>query len=188
MRSKTRTHHRIVRDLLIVAAGVLAAVAVTRVGVVERVISVSEGAELLGGFVAGIFFTSLFTIAPAGIALATISSHADPVQVALVGALGAMLGDLVLFAFVRDVVADDLIDLLNASKLKRYLSIFKLRMFHWIVPLAGAVVIASPLPDEIGVAMMGFSKMRTGLLLPVSFVMNFVGILALAYAARAVGV
>jgi len=46
-------------------------------------------------------------------------------------------------------------------------------------------VVASPIPDELGLAMMGLSKMRTSLFVPVSLVMNSAGILLVGLVARA---
>lgn len=176
-----KTEKRLVRDLLFVGLSIIAAVIIGKLGVVNQFLTASEETSLFASFIAGIFFTSLFTIAPAGIVLATIAQTTPIYQVALFGAFGAMLGDFILFVFVRDVVAQDMMDLIKTSKIKRYFAIFKLRMFHWIVPFTGALIIASPIPDEIGIAMMGFSKVKTGLLLPVSYVMNFIGIVLVGY-------
>lgn len=185
MVGKNKTKRRLARDLFFVGLSILIAIIIAKLGVVNKFLTVTEESKLLGSFIAGIFFTSLFTIAPAGIVLASIAQTTSIFQVALVGAFGAMLGDFILFVFVRDVVADDMMELVKSSKIKRYFSIFKLRMFHWIVPFTGALIIASPIPDEIGIAMMGFSKVRTGLLLPVSYVMNFLGIILIGFGIRA---
>jgi hypothetical protein len=45
----------------------------------------------------------------------------------------------------------------------------------------GAFIIASPLPDELGLTLMGMSKVRLAVLVPVSFVMNAVGIYLLVW-------
>ncbi len=47
-------------------------------------------------------------------------------------------------------------------------------------PMLDALIIASPLPDEFGVSLLGLSKVRVAVLLPIAFVMNFLGILAVA--------
>jgi len=39
--------------------------------------------------------------------------------------------------------------------------------------------VISPLPDELGLAMMGLSKMKTSLFIPISFILNSLGILAI---------
>jgi len=36
-----------------------------------------------------------------------------------------------------------------------------LKYLSWSLPVIGAVIIASPFPDELGISLMGFSKMKT---------------------------
>ncbi|MFH1990444.1 MAG: hypothetical protein ABIJ19_01135 [Patescibacteria group bacterium] len=75
---------------------------------------------------------------------------------------------------------------MKKSKSEKLISIFKLRIFRWSLAFLGALVIASPLPDELGLMMLGFSKMKTSLFVPVSFLFNSLGILIIGLIARAV--
>ena len=52
------------------------------------------------------------------------------------------------------------------------------------MPLVGAFIVASPLPDEVGLVMMGLSKVRTAWFVPTVFVLDFLGILALSLAVK----
>jgi hypothetical protein len=49
----------------------------------------------------------------------------------------------------------------------------------------GALIIASPLPDEFGLALMGISRMRALVLMPISFVMNALGIYCIIWMVHA---
>jgi hypothetical protein len=51
----------------------------------------------------------------------------------------------------------------------------------WISPILGALIIASPLPDEFGLALLGLSRTRISILIPVSFIMNFLGVYLLLW-------
>jgi len=51
--------------------------------------------------------------------------------------------------------------------------------------LVGGLIIVSPFPDEIGVSLLGFSKMRTSWFISLSFVFNFTGILLVGWVAKA---
>lgn len=183
MTRKKHSHPKLIRDLAIVVASVFVAVAIIKIGILENILAVAEGVRYLSSFVAGLFFTSLFTIAPASVALAKLSETTAPVGVALCGAAGAMVGDLILFLFIRDSLAEDVIELIKTSHYKRIISVFKLRIFRWLVPFLGALVIVSPLPDEIGLSMMGFSKIPTVVMMPLTFLLNFIGILLICFVA-----
>ena len=50
------------------------------------------------------------------------------------------------------------------------------KYFSWTLPVLGAVIIASPLPDEMGVGLMGISKLKTSQFILLSFVLNSIGI------------
>ena len=53
------------------------------------------------------------------------------------------------------------------------------------MPLTGAIIIASPLPDELGLAMMGLSRVPIAAFIPISYTMNFLGILLIEFIAGA---
>jgi hypothetical protein len=171
------------RDLFVLVASVGAAVFLAENHAMEIFFS-GIGFVPLEAFIVGFFFTSLFTLAPASVALAEMSQVAPLSEVALWGAAGAVVGDLVLFFFVRDFLSADILALMRGSWLKKLKAVFKSPFLSWAVPVAGALVIASPIPDEIGVALLGLSKTHLRFFIPISYAMNFLGILLVGAAAR----
>jgi len=107
-------------------------------------------------------------------------------MVAIVGGLGALIGDIIIFRFVKDRVSEHFAYLIKASRSERLFSIFKLKLFHWIIPFVGALIIASPLPDEIGVTMLGLSKMKSLHFILLSFILNSAGILVIGLIAKTI--
>jgi hypothetical protein len=172
---KQVARHELGKDLLFVLVGASIALVLSRVGVIDVIISFFGNSEV-ASFVAGMFFTSVFTIAPASVALGHIALHAPTHIVALWGACGAVCGDLILFYFIRDRFADDLMDSFGSTFTKHFLSSFHVGFFKWMSPVLGALIIASPLPDEFGITLLGFSKTRTLALIPISFIGNILGI------------
>jgi len=134
------------------------------------------GEGTLASFVSGLFFTSAFTIAPSTVALVHIAENIPTMAIAFWGALGAMIGDVIIFIILRDVLAKDLSMSLRPTVMKHFLGSLHLGFFKWILPLVGALVIISPLPDELGLALMGLSRMKIAFLLPISFCLNMIGI------------
>lgn len=173
------------RDLFIIIASVLVAIYMARNDIITHFIGV-VGFYPIEAFFAGVFFTSLLTITPAGVAFAEMATVVPPVYLALWGAAGAVVGDLILFLFVRDSISQDLMSLLRGPWMRKIRALFKSPFLSWAVPLCGALVIASPLPDEIGLAMLGLSKTDLRFLIPISYAMNFLGILFIAWAVQAV--
>lgn len=171
------------RDLFFIICSIIFAILLVRLGAIHNLVSIVEEAKIIGSFLAGLFFTSVFTIAPASIALVEIAKNTSVFLVALFGSLGAVIGDLVIFLFVRDRFADDIMEVVGHIKNRKIKHFFKQGFFRWITPVVGALIIASPLPDEIGLTMLGVSKMKTWKLILISFVMNFIGILLVCFVA-----
>ncbi len=167
------------RDLGIIVLSVVVSVILARTGVLGEILAGAREWRFLGSLVAGMFFVSVFTVAPAAVALTEIIKTTPLWEVALLGGIGGFWGDFIIFKFIKDDLAEDLRELLKIRGLKRLVSIFHLKFFRWLTPFLGALVVASPLPDELGLAMIGLSKTKTFAFIPISFVLNFLGILVL---------
>jgi|SRR3989344_2952028 len=165
------------RNLFLLLVSLYVAFELYRTGAIEAWILAATPHIVPGSFIAGMGFTSLFTLAPASIILIEIAKVSSPLAAALIGAAGAVLGDLFLFMFVRNSVSDGAAMLLNKPMRRRLRYLLHYRLLHWVLPITGAIIIASPLPDELGLALMGFSRMNISVFVPISYVMNFLGIL-----------
>ena len=172
-------------DLVLIAISLLAAVWLLKSGLVSDLLTVTKGRELLGSFIAGIFFTSVFTTAPATVTLGQIAQANSIWLTALFGALGAVLGDLAILRFFRGVFEARLAALLaHRGPIRRLRAIFRLKLFRWFLLLIGGLIIASPLPDELGISLLGFSKAKRRTFVIVSFAFNFIGILIIGLVAK----
>ena len=124
-------------------------------------------------------------MAPATVALIKIAQFNSLWLVALLGAIGAVIGDLVIFYFLRDHLTEDFLELLkHGTSGKRIRHIFRSKIMRFSLAIIGALVIASPLPDELGLALLGISKIKSSLFIPISFLMNFLGIILINVVAR----
>ena len=174
------------RDIALCALSILFAIWFARSGIAEAwIVSFSEYTPLVS-FIAGFFFTSLFTLAPASVALGTLGEMQSHTGVALWAAAGAVLGDLLLFMFVRGRVSDDVAVLFSSRRWSRARKMLKRPLLHWVLPVTGAIIIASPLPDELGLALMGISRISIAAFIPISYTMNFLGILLIEFLAGTV--
>lgn len=176
---------RVVRDLLLILASIVFAVLLVQTGGAERFVTLFEGVRYLDNFVAGMFFTSLFTTAPAIAILGELAQQQSVLAVAAWGALGALCGDYILFTFIRDRFSDDVQFLVRRSKWVRIPAVFQTKLFHRLMPFLGALIIASPLPDELGLALLGFSHVHNRTFVPISYIFNFLGILFIGWVATA---
>ena len=131
----------------------------------------------LGAFLAGMFFVSVFTVAPASIVLFFLAGNLNPVLVAVVAGVGAVIGDYFIFKFLKDRVFEELTPLFNRYGGSYFSKLLHTPYFAWLMPFIGALIVASPFPDEIGLGLMGLSKIKIWQFILVTFLLNSVGIL-----------
>ena len=170
--------------MLVIALTVVVAVLLVQTGIVEMILRELDGGIWAANFLGGFFFTSIFTTAIAVVVLGEIAQEQSVLLTAVIGGVGAMIGDFVIFRFMRDHFAADLDGFLKARRLRRWKLLIHGRYFRWFFLLIGAVIIASPLPDELGLTLMGLSRMRISTFLLISFVMNSLGIFVIGLVAR----
>lgn len=170
--------------MAIIALSVSVAVVLAKTGALNDLLSSAREWRFVGSLLAGIFFVSIFTAAPAGVVLFEIATTTPAWEVAFFGAIGALVGDWIMFRFIRDSLAVNVNGPFKKKHAKRLARLVRQNPFRWLVPLVGALIVASPLPDEIGLAMMGFSKMRAAVFVPTAFLLNFFGILTIGLIAR----
>lgn len=144
--------------------------------VVERMIVAMGSLGYIGSFGAGIFFVSTFTVAPAGIVLYHLAESLNPLGVAISAGFGAVVGDFMIFRFFKDRVFEELRPIFSKLGNHPLLRILSTPYFAWMLPVLGAFIIASPFPDEVGIGLMGISRMKTWQFLILAFVLNATGI------------
>lgn len=130
-----------------------------------------------GMFITGMFYVFTFTVAPALAILYKFTAIYSPLTIALVAGLGSALGDFLIFRFVRDNVVEELKPLFK--RFEGSTTVYQLihtPYFLWLTPILGAFLIASPFPDEVGVGMLGISRMKTWQFVLLSLPLNTAGI------------
>ena len=173
---------RFEHDILVLLLGIALAVVLVKTAVLRNLLALTHGIWAFDSFIAGLFYTSGFTTPVAFVALSELAHVSSLLTVAFFGALGAVLGDLLIFKFLRDHLDRDVVFLLKgSSRLRRLKALFHLKLFRWVSFFIGGLILATPLPDELGLAVMGLSKTRTWVFAFISFAFKFVSILFIVW-------
>lgn len=136
----------------------------------------------LGVFIVGALFTFGFTAAPATALFLVIAKEHSFVTAGLIGGLGALIGDLLIFSFIRVSFADEI----NRLSKERFVKLFNGNIPNhfkrYILPVFAGFIIASPLPDEIGITLLAaYKSISFELFTIMSFVLNTLGIYFVLY-------
>jgi len=138
-----------------------------------------------GVFIAGMFFTFGFTT-PFSTGFFIVLNPDNILLAGLLGGLGALLGDLFIFNFVRMSFMDEF-ERLKKEKLSVKIGQFidtnlsqKIKLY--LMYAFAGFIIASPLPDEAGIIFLaGMTNISQKVLIPISFIFNTLGILVLLW-------
>ncbi|MFZ1812158.1 MAG: hypothetical protein WAU02_01365 [Candidatus Saccharimonadales bacterium] len=138
----------------------------------------------VGAVIVGVFMASTFTVAPAMIVLFHIAAILNPLGVAVLAGAGAMIGDVVLFRLLRDGIFEEWEPIVARLTTPHMKKLFKTPYFGSLLPVLGALIIASPLPDELGIGLLGASHIKQWQFVIITFVLNAAGIFAIIWVAQ----
>ncbi|MDP1625422.1 MAG: hypothetical protein Q8L64_06745 [bacterium] len=181
-----KVKRQLIKDVILILISLGVAYLVMKSPLVNTITHMTSSWYILTAFVAGIFFTSIFTTAPAIAILAKLGAVHNPFVIAAMGGMGAYIGDLIILRFLKDHLAASVVMLID-SKGKgegRFAHLLHQRLFRWSLAFLGAIILASPFPDEIGLALMGMSNISGRRFAAISFTFNAFGILVIAFIAR----
>lgn len=135
-------------------------------------------------FLAGIFYISTLT-APISVAmLLMLADINNPILTALLAGLGAAFGDLVIVKFFKEKLSKD-VNLVSRELQLKSINNFLIKWkLDFATMLVGAMIIASPLPDELGLMLLGASKLTYRQLAILTYILNTAGILLIVVPAN----
>lgn len=148
---------------------------------VSNFISGLDNLGYLGIFIAGILLAFGFT-APFAVGFFIILSPENIWLAAFIGSLGAVIGDLAIFNFIRFSFMEEFKRLKNTKLFREADLLLEKEIGHrfkvYLMYLFAEILIASPLPDEVGILMLaGLKKIRQSILGIMSFVVHVIVIL-----------
>ncbi len=175
------------KNLTFLVLSLAVAVFLYKYEVLHSILLHLNGLGYVGAFFAGMLFVSTFTVASGAIILLVLAEELSHVGIGIVAGLGAVLGDYIIFRSIRNKdLINEVKHLFEFFQSEKVSHLIHTKYFSWTLPVVGALLIASPLPDELGVSLIGISKMRPYQFLFVSFLLNAIGIFLVVSASAVV--
>lgn len=130
-----------------------------------------------GALLAGVFFAYGFTAAPATAVLLLLAKTQNILFTGLIAGFGALVGDIFIFKFIRLGFTDEIEKLSKEKIVKRVRKKIPDFLEFYFLPVLASFLIATPLPDEIGVALLASTRqISTRVFSMISFTLNTIGI------------
>jgi len=171
--------------LFILILCIILAYIIFRQPIVYNFLSGLNSLSYFGTLIAGMMFAFGFT-APFAVGFFITLQPSNIYLAAFLGGLGALIADLLIFRFVRFSFMDEFERLEKTKTVKKVGKAIErrvgLKFTNYLLYAFTGFVIASPLPDELGVIMLaGLTKINQSILAIVSFTLNTFGIFIILY-------
>jgi uncharacterized membrane protein YdjX (TVP38/TMEM64 family) len=137
----------------------------------------------LGIFVAGFLLAFGFT-APFSVGFLLNVSFGNIFLAAIIGTIGAVSADMFIFKMIKFSFMDEFDELGKTKTIKKIREILNyntpLIIKHYLIYVFAGIMIATPLPDEIGVSMLaGLTHIKPLALAVLAFTLHFIVIFSL---------
>lgn len=138
-----------------------------------------------GIFFAGVLFSFGFS-SPLAAGFFIILNPDNILLASIVGGIGSMFGNLLIFKTIKVSFNDEFENLKNERIIKKFEEWiekdFGTTLTHYLIYAAAGFMLASPLPDEFGMIMLaGLTRIKASVLAIISFILHTVGIMILLY-------
>jgi hypothetical protein len=148
----------------------------------------------LAAFIGGLLFTFGFT-APFGIGVFLEIGHSlNPILGTIVGGIGALLADLLIFQIMRFELFHDELHSLRSARVVQWMheklhhENFPEKLRKYLLWSFAGIIIASPVPDEFGVALVSsLTTINKKAFAILSLIANMSGILLMILGSKLIG-
>ena len=133
----------------------------------------------IGSFIAGVLYVSIPTAVLGILILADLSGKLSSIEIAMLAGLGAAVADFFIFRFFKDDLLKEITPIYYNFGGKHLNKLMYHKFFRWSLPIIGAIMIASPFPDEIGIGLMGLTHIKKYQFILMCLALNITGIFLL---------
>jgi uncharacterized membrane protein YdjX (TVP38/TMEM64 family) len=182
---KHKHKHWKYRNIVLTLVGIFFGIWLANTQTLEDTLDSLNQFQHVGAFMSGFLLVSTFTAATGTAILLSLNKNMGILELGLLASLGATFGNLIVLRLARNALSkevDTLFETFGGNHLKH---LFHTKYFSWSLPLIGALIVASPLPDELGITLLGLTKMKMKDLIILSFFLHTTGIFLLLLAAKA---
>lgn len=151
-------------------------------GVLETWVKELENFGYLGIVILGVFFVSTFTAVPAATMLVLMAEDKNIFVVAIFAGLGGAMGDYLIHNFIEKGLGHEIEALFRGmagDNWKKFHHIIHTRHFARISLVIGALILVSPIPDEVGLGLISIYHLSVRKLFALTFGLHSIYVLIL---------
>jgi hypothetical protein len=130
-------------------------------------------------------YTYSFTASLGALLLISVAHEYSPGVIAVVAGVGSLISDVAIFKLLRNDLKKEVARIGKSEILKR-LGAAPVFREKWFRDTFGAAILASPFPDEIGIAIMASTKIKEDTFTLLAFIADMVGVYLLVVGAQTI--
>lgn len=146
-------------------------------------------AGILTAFFAGCLFISTFTAPISAVTLLILAEKFPLPELWIIAAIGAVVSDFIMFNYVKDGLGKEIMPIAEdvAEEVEEVFEKpafrdlirgkgFKAKHYKWLYQVAGAILILTPLPHDVGIKLLGTKKLKQHQYIQLSALVNIIGL------------
>jgi hypothetical protein len=130
----------------------------------------------LGVFLLGILYDFTFSAATSVVLLLVFAEKLVLWKILLIATLGSVVGDIFLFKYLKSNLVSEIKHLVNRFGLIDKIHHTGKKSIKFAFTVLGIIIIMTPLPDELGIGLLGMSDISLPQFTVISFILNLVGL------------
>ncbi len=146
------------------------------------------GLGYIGGFISGLLWPFTFAAPVSTASFFYLGGFNNSIGIVVSGAIGALISDIAILTFFKNGIFKELEEIWQKHEEHRELSswyrarhdmlanLFRKRIFHFFGLFVAGITLLLPLPDEAAIALFAYYKLDTKKLIPISTILNGIGI------------
>ncbi len=169
------------RDIVIFAAAIAVAVVITRSEGFRSLLLQLTPLSVVAELIAGGLYTSFLTVPISFSLLSVIAEHSNIYYIAAVGGVGATIGDYIIMRLIIHARQN-----MPISQPAKYSRVGKSMPIQIALTIVGLLCLATPVPDEIAMGILGITKIRLSAFIMLVYPAKSLGILGVLLSLQAV--
>ncbi len=181
-KKKSSFHQSFIQSFFYVIFSIILTFVLVQIPFYHTLIAAFGTYGYIGALIAGMLFVSVFTAAPAVLLLLTLAETHAILPLAIIAGLGAVFGDYIIMSVLTKHANDSIGSMAEQDGIMKTVKLLRHSKYRFFLTILGAIIVASPLPDELGLALMGLANIKRSWFLWLTFILNTVGIYLLLMA------
>lgn len=170
-----KRHKELTVDFVVIFVVIAFSLVLVSSNIENTILSNFKGYEYIPYFLAGIFSTNFITAFPAYTFMAKVVTSQNFLLVTAMGAVGSVVGDTMIFSFIKFRLIESLIKSFKHNKFVISILKTKNHILKYLLILVGCLIVMSPLPDEFGILLIGLSRIKHRHFIILSLMLNSLG-------------